>query len=258
MVCTCIVQGCRKRPEPYVRTLHGFPNNLETINAWNEFVRRTRPKWNGNTPSSRICSEHFQPACYKNHTAWSMGWVRTPDLRDDFQVPTIYPAVVKKNAALLAKDDPKAGRNSLDPPRSSTMLAPAEIKKEEESHCSGATMTALIQECHVKAECQVMYFVRHVASQTDPPSVSPNTRSVGTQLTRIPRQNKVQSTGSQVIFNSQHRTVCTDPLKTPLLLLQPTLVKRPSKRLRLSLEYKEEAPSEGIASIAVQDKNSST
>ncbi|KAM4735217.1 THAP domain-containing protein 10-like [Anableps anableps] len=252
MVFTCIIKGCGKRSEPYVRTLHGFPDNLETINAWNEFVKRTKPKWNGNTPSSRICSEHFQPACYKNHMAWSMGWVRTLELIDDFQVPTIYPAVVKKNAASPTKDDPKAGRNSLDPPGSSTMLAPAEIKKEEESHCSGATMTALIQECHVKAECQVMYFVRHVASQTDPPSVSPNTRSVGTQLTRISR-----STGSQVKLGRDYG-VCTDPLKTPLLLLQPTLVKRPSKRLRLSLEYKEEAPSEGITSIAVQDKNSST
>lgn len=52
-----------------------------------------------------------------------------------------------------------------------------------------------------------------------------------------------------MIFNSQHRIICSDPLKSRLLLLQPTLVKRPSKRLRLGLEYEEEA---------VQDKTSST
>ncbi|XP_007571160.1 uncharacterized protein LOC103151185 isoform X1 [Poecilia formosa] len=254
MVCICVVQGCGKRPEPYLRILHGFPNNLETIKAWNEFVRRTRPSWNGNTPSSRICSEHFQPDCYTNHMAWSMKWVRKLDLIDDFQVPTIYPVVVKKSPVLLAKeDDRKTGRKiSPTPPGSSTMLASVEIKKEEdedESYCSGATMTPLIQDCHVKTEYQVMYFVRHVASQTDPPSISTNTRSVGTQLTRIPRQIKVQTTGSQVMFNSQHHIICTDPLKSPRLLLQPTLVKRRSKRLRLGLEYEEEA---------VQDKTSST
>ncbi|XP_027867565.1 uncharacterized protein LOC114141274 [Xiphophorus couchianus] len=251
MVCTCVIQGCGKRPEPYVRNLHGFPNNLETTKAWNDFVKRTRPTWNGNTPSSRVCSEHFQPDCYKNHLVWSMKWVRTLDLKDDFQVPTIYPAAVKKSPVLLAKDDRKAGRDiSPIPPGSSNMLASVEIKKEEEeSPCSGATMPPPIQECHVKTEYQMMYFVRHVASQTDPPSISPNTRSVGTQVTRIPRQIKVQTTGSQVIFNSQHRIICSDPLKSPLLLLQPTLVKRPSKRLRLGLEYEEEA---------VQDKTSST
>ncbi|PWA33695.1 hypothetical protein CCH79_00007514 [Gambusia affinis] len=108
MVFTCVIQGCGKRPEPYVRSLHGFPNNLETIKAWNEFVKRTKPYWNGNTPSSRICSEHFLPTCYKNHMAWSMGCVRTLDLIDDFQVPTIYPAVAEKNASSPSRDNLKA------------------------------------------------------------------------------------------------------------------------------------------------------
>ncbi|XP_014909058.1 THAP domain-containing protein 10-like [Poecilia latipinna] len=256
MVFTCVVHGCGKRPEPYVRSLHGFPNNLETIKAWNEFVRRTKPYWNGNTPSSKICSEHFQPTCYKNHMAWSMGCVRTLDLIDDFQVPTIYPAVAEKKASSLTKDVLKAGihiQTHQNPPGSSTVLASAEIKQEEEeTHCSGTTDTPLIQDCHVKTEYQVMYFVRHVATQTDPPSISTNTRSVGTQLTRLSR-----STGSQVKMGRDYG-VCTIPLKTPRLLLQPTLVKRPSKRLRLALEYEEEAPSEGIASAAVQVKTSST
>ncbi|XP_008430487.1 THAP domain-containing protein 10-like isoform X1 [Poecilia reticulata] len=255
MVFTCVVQGCGKRPEPYVRSLHGFPNNLETIKAWSKFVKRTKPYWNGNTPSSRICSEHFQPTCYKNHMAWSMGCVRTLDLIDDFQVPTIYPAVAEKNASSLTKDDLKAGihiQTHQKAPGSSTMLAPAEIKQEEETHCSGTTETPPIQDCHVKAEHQVMYFVRHVATQTDPPSISTNTRSVGTQLTRLSR-----STGSQVKMGRDYG-VCTVPLKTPRLLLQPTLVKRPSKRLRLALECEEEASSGGIASTAVQVKTSST
>ncbi|XP_027867560.1 uncharacterized protein LOC114141262 [Xiphophorus couchianus] len=257
MVFTCVIQGCGKRPEPYVRSLHGFPNNLETTKAWNGFVKRTKPCWNGNTPSTRICSEHFQPTCYKNHMAWSMGCVRTLDLIDDFQVPTIYPAVAEKNAPSPSKSNNlKADihiQTQQNPPGSSTMLAPAEIKQEEEeTRCSGTTEAPLIQGCHVKAEYQVMYFVRHVATQTDPPSISTNARSVGTQLTGLSR-----STGSQVKMGRDFG-VCTVPLKTPRLLLQPTLVKRPNKRLRLALEYEEEASSEAITSTAVQVKTSST
>ncbi|XP_054897853.1 uncharacterized protein LOC129367453 [Poeciliopsis prolifica] len=247
MVFTCVIQGCGKRPEPYARSLHGFPNNLETIKAWNEFVKRTKPHWNGNTPSSRICSEHFQPTCYRNHMAWSMGCVRTLDLIDDFQVPTIYPAVAEKNAPSPTKDNPKADMRIQTPAGRSTLRAAEEIKQEEETHCSGSTDT-LIQGCHVKTEYQVMYFVRHAATQTDPPSIATNTRSVGTQLTRLSR-----STGSQVKMGRDYG-VCTVPLKTPQLLLQPTLVKRPSKRLRFALEYEEEL----ITSTAVQVKTSSS
>ncbi|XP_047216321.1 THAP domain-containing protein 10-like [Girardinichthys multiradiatus] len=251
MVFACVVHGCRKRSEPYVRTLHGFPDNLETINAWNEFVKRTKPKWNGTTPSSRICSEHFQPACYKNHMAWSMGWVRTLELIDDFQVPTIYPAVKRKSAASTTNN---AGRKkNPNSSASSTMPAPMETRKDG-PHCSAATKKDHFQECRVKAEYQVMYVVRHVASQTDPPPESPSTRSVGTQLTR---KYNFRSTGSQVKFMSRDCGVCTEPLNSPMLLLQPTLVKRPSKKLRLTLED-EGAPSESIKSTAVQDQNNST
>lgn len=145
MVYSCIVQGCRKRPEPYVRSLHGFPENAETINAWNEFVKKTNPKWNGKTPSSRICSEHFLPACYKNHMAWSMRCVRTLELIDDFQVPTIYPAEME--------DDSKAGiKESLNLPTTSTLLSPEEIKQED-SNCTPNVKTEVIQVSHNNDFC---------------------------------------------------------------------------------------------------------
>ncbi|KAM4568300.1 uncharacterized protein V3H82_012510 isoform 1-T1 [Fundulus diaphanus] len=241
-----LVSGCRKSPEPYVRSLHGFPDNLETTNAWNEFVRRTKPQWSGNTPSSRICSEHFLPACYKNHMAWSMGWVRTLELVDDFQVPTIYPAEIMKNAASPIKVECKQER-SPSPPVSSAMTEPP--------RCLATVKTEPGQECDVKPECQVMYVVRHVASQTDPPPDSPVTRSVGTQLTR---KHHYRSTASQVKPMGRDCGVCTEPLDSPMLFLQPILVKRPSKRRRVSQEDVGEGTSERVtASTAVQDANSS-
>ncbi|KAM4580251.1 uncharacterized protein PAE49_005180 isoform 1-T2 [Odontesthes bonariensis] len=104
------------------------------------------------------------------------------------------------------------------------------------------------EECHVNANCQVSPIIRHVASQTDPPDFDfPKTRSVGTQLSMKTLQNPFRSTGTQVKVTSRDRGMCTVtlPLNSPMLFLQPTLVKRPSKRPRLNLtEDEEEGPSE--------------
>jgi hypothetical protein len=35
MVYTCVVFGCGKREEPYIRTLHEFPRDVATNNTWN-------------------------------------------------------------------------------------------------------------------------------------------------------------------------------------------------------------------------------
>ncbi|XP_017285443.1 zinc finger protein 79 [Kryptolebias marmoratus] len=110
MVFTCIVYGCSKTSEPYVRTLHGFPDDLATVGAWKRFVRRTRADWDGQVSSSKICSDHFEPGCYKNHLAWSMRAVQKLELKDDFQVPTIYPAGTRRTAgssAATAENDPR-------------------------------------------------------------------------------------------------------------------------------------------------------
>ncbi|XP_072250698.1 uncharacterized protein [Leuresthes tenuis] len=117
-------------------------------------------------------------------------------------------------------------------------------------------------ECRVNANCQVSPIIRHVASQTDPPDFDfPKTRSVGTQLSMKTLQNHFRSTGTQVKVTSRDHGMCTVtlPLNSPMLFLQPTLVKRPSKRPRLNLaEDEEEGPSECSTSTMVHKAEDST
>lgn len=103
--------------------------------------------------------------------------------------------------------------------------------------------------------------VRHVASQTDPTE----TASVGTQLSvktteSQKLQNSLRSTATQAKVPSRDCGVCTltFPLDSPVLFLQPTLIKRPSKRPRLSLTDEEEGPSECSLSMVVYDSEDST
>ncbi|XP_032363052.1 uncharacterized protein LOC116675091 isoform X1 [Etheostoma spectabile] len=106
------------------------------------------------------------------------------------------------------------------------------------------------------SSCRIFPPVRHVASQTDPPKI----KSVGTQLSMQTLQNPFRSRATQVKMPGRDCGVCTDtfPLDSPLLLLQPTLVKRPSKRPRLSLTDEEEGPSESSLSVVVHEPEDST
>ncbi|XP_032374935.1 uncharacterized protein LOC116691431 isoform X3 [Etheostoma spectabile] len=106
------------------------------------------------------------------------------------------------------------------------------------------------------SSCRIFPPVRHVASQTDPPKI----KSVGTQLSIQTLQNPFRSRATQVKMPGRDCGVCTDtfPLDSPLLLLQPTLVKRPSKRPRLSLTDEEEGPSESSLSVVVHEPEDST
>ncbi|XP_047455365.1 uncharacterized protein LOC125016739 isoform X4 [Mugil cephalus] len=103
--------------------------------------------------------------------------------------------------------------------------------------------------------CSVLPSVRHVASQTDPPETkpetAPQTRTVGTQLSIKTLQNAFRSTATQAKVPSRDCGVCTltFPLDSPILFLQPTIVKRPSKRPRLSLKEEEEDPSESSLTV---------
>ncbi|XP_033957977.1 uncharacterized protein [Pseudochaenichthys georgianus] len=119
--------------------------------------------------------------------------------------------------------------------------------------------------------CQTSPAVRHVASQTDPPEIISDTllsiktepltrRSVGTQLSKRTLQNPVRSTATQARVPGKDCGVCTPtfPLDSPLLLLQPTIVKRPPKRPRLSLSDEEEGPSEGCSSMGINEPGNST
>ncbi|XP_038575012.1 uncharacterized protein LOC119902735 [Micropterus salmoides] len=89
------------------------------------------------------------------------------------------------------------------------------------------------------AACRIFPSVRHVASQTDPPE----TRSVGTQLIM---KAPVRSTATQATAPSRDRGVCTPtfPLDSPLLFLQPTVVKRRRLKEEQEEQEEEEAPLE--------------
>ncbi|XP_035480812.2 uncharacterized protein LOC118300242 isoform X1 [Scophthalmus maximus] len=78
--------------------------------------------------------------------------------------------------------------------------------------------------------------------QTDPPERT----SAGTQLSMKTLQNHVRSKATQTTVASKDCGVCTltFPLDSPMLFLQPTIARRPSKRPRLSLTDEEDGPSE--------------
>lgn len=83
---------------------------------------------------------------------------------------------------------------------------------------------------------QVLPVLRHVACQTDPAE----------KKSAVVEKKHFRSTATQTGVLSRDRSVCTltFPLDSPLLFLQPTILKRPSKRPRLSLKDEEEDPSE--------------
>lgn len=90
----CVVTGCSRRAQKHVRTLHEFPmprkESAATLDAWKQFVRRTRADWKGVTKCSRVCSEHFEEQGYVNRMAWRMKAADKLQLKLD-QVPTKYP-----------------------------------------------------------------------------------------------------------------------------------------------------------------------
>uniref|UniRef100_A0A1A8L6W2 Zinc finger protein 280D n=2 Tax=Nothobranchius pienaari TaxID=704102 RepID=A0A1A8L6W2_9TELE len=116
---SCIVHGCGKKSEAYVRTLHQFPEDLETVKVWKEFVQKTTTEWDGQvSPWKKICSEHFEPSCYANHTAWLMRSVQKLELRDEFQVPTIYPTEETSSHDAGSLDQPQqAAVGGIEPTR---------------------------------------------------------------------------------------------------------------------------------------------
>ncbi|XP_030249422.1 uncharacterized protein LOC115567202 isoform X5 [Sparus aurata] len=98
---------------------------------------------------------------------------------------------------------------------------------------------------------KILPAVRHVACQTDLPL------SAGTQ---VYMKTYLRSKGTQARVASRDCGMCTltFPLDSPLLFLQPTIIKRPSKRPRLSLTDKEEGPSQCKLSLLVHEPENST
>ncbi|KAM6935217.1 uncharacterized protein PEZ65_005616 [Lycodopsis pacificus] len=183
--------------------LHSLPTSRETAHRWLHAMGRV------DIPSAPVyvCNLHFTRECFSNYAEVEMGFKKKLHLNLD-AVPNPATAVTQGT---------------------------------------------------VDSSCRILPAVRHVASQTDPPeniSVGtqpsmealtdpPGRRSVGTQLSRKTLQNRFRSTATQARVPSRDCGMCTltFPLDSPLLLLQPTIVKRPSKRPRLSLTDDDEGPS---------------
>ncbi|XP_028437193.1 uncharacterized protein LOC114557745 isoform X3 [Perca flavescens] len=170
--------------------------------------------------------------------------------------PSLTEGIRAEEGSILIVRDPSMKSEPDDIVISDTaLLTPPATKEYVKAECAselglnegGSIQT--VQDPSVKpkpgtadSSCGILPPVRHVASQTDPPKI----KSVGTQLSMQTLQNPFRSKATQVKMPSRDCGVWTDtfPLDSPLLLLQPTLVKRPSKRPRLSLTDEEEGPSE--------------
>ncbi|XP_010795343.1 THAP domain-containing protein 10-like isoform X1 [Notothenia coriiceps] len=219
----CVVVGCNNLNKGKV--LHALPSLEKYRNLWLEFI------FQGHVPEDYnrfllVCSEHFAPDMFMNFAQVKEGFASRLRLKPG-SIPTI------RDQASEARSNVEAGTGD--------------------------------------SFCQTSPAVRHVASQTDPPEIISDTqlsiktepltrRSVGTQLSKRTLQNPVRSTATQARVPGKDCGVCTPtfPLDSPLLLLQPTMVKRPPKRPRLSLSDEEEGPSEGCSSMGINEPGNST
>ncbi|XP_028435956.1 uncharacterized protein LOC114556974 isoform X1 [Perca flavescens] len=273
--------------------LYGLPKEDSVKNQWLKFMFTTVPQtYKG--PYLYLCYLHFEAHCFLNWAQVKAGFSQklmliegsvptllghsgdsgsqpagqfktggTSELRleeeQDGSIPTVRDRSV--NTSIM---DPSV---KSEPDIDTALLTPAATT--EKAKCAselglnegGSIQT--VRDPSVKPKpgtadrsCGILPPVRHVASQTDPPKI----KSVGTQLSMQTLQNPFRSKATQVKMPSRDCGVWTDtfPLDSPLLLLQPTLVKRPSKRPRLSLTDEEEGPSEPSSSVAVHEPEDST
>ncbi|XP_044063847.1 uncharacterized protein LOC122881574 isoform X1 [Siniperca chuatsi] len=219
----CIFPGCENLQNNSV-SLFKFPKNDEIKKKWIDFVKSHLDGELRITTNTRLCSEHFTPGSFTNFHRRQLGFTDNPLLLVNGAEPTIsrpglHPPVPPTTGAIVG---------SLCPPISGT----------------GGSAS------------RILPAVRHVASQTDPPE----RKSVSTQLSMKTLQNHFRSTATQARVPSRDCGVCTltFPLDSPLLFLQPTIVKRPSKRPRLSITDEKEGPAECSLSMVVHEPEDST
>ncbi|XP_078109485.1 uncharacterized protein LOC144519870 isoform X4 [Sander vitreus] len=266
----CIRQCKGKSP------LFHLPKDDELKSQWLQFIFNTTPQ--DYNPNLMLCSVHFTDDCFLNRPQFNLGFSKRLLLKDR-AVPTLsghpgdsepQPGIrVEEGSILIMQDssvksepdDIVISDTALLTPPATTEYVKAECASELGLNEGGSIPT--VQDPSVKpkpgtadSSCRILPPVRHVGSQTDPPKI----KSVGTQLSMQTLQNPFRSKAIQVKMPSRDCGVCTDtfPLDSPLLLLQPTLVKRPSKRPRLSLTDEEEGPSEPSSSVAVHEPEDST
>ena len=83
----CIVAGCSNTPKDGVR-LHRFPKDPALRKIWAAKVRLTRANWDGPSPTSVICSDHFTADDYEKTLHEEFGIpARGPRLKDS-AIPT--------------------------------------------------------------------------------------------------------------------------------------------------------------------------
>ncbi|XP_031154587.1 uncharacterized protein LOC116049247 isoform X6 [Sander lucioperca] len=249
----CIRQCKGKSP------LFHLPKDDELKSQWLQFIFNTTPQ--DYNPNLMLCSVHFTDDCFLNRPQFNLGFSKRLLLKDR-AVPTLsgqpgdsepQPGIRAEEGSILIMQDPSVksepddiviSDTALLTPPATTEYIKAECASELGLNEGGSIPT--VQDPSVKPKpgtadcsCRILPPVRHVASQTDPPKI----KSVGTQLSMQTLQNPFRSKAIQVKIPSRDCGVGTDtfPLDSPLLLLQPTLVKRPSKRPRLSLQTRRKA-----------------
>nr|XP_046254839.1 uncharacterized protein LOC124064431 isoform X1 [Scatophagus argus] len=203
--------------------LHSLPSNREMAHRWlNALGRIDMP-----SASVYVCNLHFTRECFSNYAEVEMGFKKQLLLNPD-AVPTPVQVVTQHKRGLAQKLSLKQG--SVPTVRGKS----ADERKGTVGNVSGTLPS-----------------VRHVACQTDPPE----TKSVATQLSMKTLPNTFRSKATQARVSSRDCGMCTltFPLDSPILFLQPTIVKRPAKRPRLSLTDEEEGPSECSLSMVVHE-----
>ncbi|XP_034729319.1 uncharacterized protein LOC117945737 isoform X4 [Etheostoma cragini] len=264
----CIRQCKEKSP------LFHLPKDDELKIHWLKFIFDTIPR--DYSPNLMLCSVHFTDDCFLNGPQFNLGFSKRLILKDR-AVPTLFgqpgdsepqPGIREEKGSMTTVQDQRVKSEPDDLVISETaLLTPPATTEDVKAECAselglnegGSILTVLSVESKpgtANSSCRIFPPVRHVASQTDPPKI----KSIGTQLSMQTLQNPFRSKATQVKMPGRDCGVCTDtfPLDSPLLLLQPTLVKRPSKRPRLSLTDEEEGPSESSLSVVVHEPEDST
>ncbi|XP_034729320.1 uncharacterized protein LOC117945737 isoform X5 [Etheostoma cragini] len=235
----CIRQCKEKSP------LFHLPKDDELKIHWLKFIFDTIPR--DYSPNLMLCSVHFTDDCFLNGPQFNLGFSKRLILKDR-AVPTLF--------GQPGDSEPQPGIR--EEKGSMTTVQDQRVKSEPDDLVISETalLTPPATTGTANSSCRIFPPVRHVASQTDPPKI----KSIGTQLSMQTLQNPFRSKATQVKMPGRDCGVCTDtfPLDSPLLLLQPTLVKRPSKRPRLSLTDEEEGPSESSLSVVVHEPEDST
>ncbi|XP_035481659.1 uncharacterized protein LOC118300242 isoform X2 [Scophthalmus maximus] len=233
----CSVVGCRNGH----RSVHILPPCEDLKTRWIHFI------FNGDVPKTigkilYVCSNHFTSDCFSNQGQYKLGLASQLKLKSG-SVPTVR--------------ETSSNSGAISPMLPATVLF---HDAGNQSQCYILQQITVAENVAVPSvavnSTHSVPAIKHVACQTDPPE----RKSAGTQLSLRTLQNRIRSRATQTTVASKDCGVCTltFPLDSPMLFLQPTIVRRPSKRPRLSLTDEEDGPSECSSSIVVHEPKDST